>query len=369
MKPYGAGSLFAICTLLAACDPRPKESLASEAVRGHIDSGKEDRVKLVDFRKIDGQEAELLGVKIYAMEFTAAAEFTDEAWVTTGGSIMEPNVRITTTPIEQTPSTCGQSLNACFSQTPRRASKGDRIDLAGTVTFEKKESGWSVAAVDVSMPNGVLLSEYNPASPGPATHLSDERLAAAESTRSGWVTESWNRPDASVCQAALSSSIVLRIADGGEDAYVGDVYGKQGTSGEEALSFGGWGDHYYSYLRFSTPPKLRSGIKRAVLCVFATAVPKNDPGLVLSLVTEEWNAGALSIASRPEHRELGPAGSIQPGWNAFDVTTWVADWSSGRNPNYGWVFVPRFNDEANGAFASAEAKDESHRPRLVIEGG
>jgi len=117
---------FAIVSV--GCSGRPTESLAREAVKTRLAAGSTSRIELVDFVKTDGQAAEMAGVKVYTMKFTAAARFLDEAYFTTGGSIVEPDININTKPISETPRTCGQDLRACFSQAPLRTRKGDRIN-------------------------------------------------------------------------------------------------------------------------------------------------------------------------------------------------------------------------------------------------
>lgn len=99
----------------------------------------------------------MFGVQMYEMDFTAAAEFVEDAWYTTGGLVMQPDVHINTKPIAETPKTCGQDPSACFSQTPLRATKGDRIRLAGKATFEKRESGWRVVSVSLTLPEGAEI--------------------------------------------------------------------------------------------------------------------------------------------------------------------------------------------------------------------
>ena len=71
-------SLSAI--VLTGCNggrPSPKE--AEQALRNSIDEGRQARLQLVSFRKVDGQSAELMGVKIYNYMFAAEAEFVANA--------------------------------------------------------------------------------------------------------------------------------------------------------------------------------------------------------------------------------------------------------------------------------------------------
>lgn len=144
--------------VVSGCGGRPSTSLALEAVESRIDGGSSTRVRVVAFQKIDGQAGEVFGVQVFTMNFTAAAEFAEDAFYTTGGSIMQPEVQIVSKPIGEAPRSCAQALAACFSQAPLRATRGGRLRLAGTVTFTKKESGWQVAGITVSLPDGAETS-------------------------------------------------------------------------------------------------------------------------------------------------------------------------------------------------------------------
>lgn len=177
------------------------------------------------------------------------------------------------------------------------------------------------------------------------------------------------RVDPSACAAARTGSTrVISVDQGGQDAFVGDVYVTQGAPGARALSFGGWGDHYYDYLRFDLPGDWATRAARtAVLCLFATAVPRNDPQLEIRMVGDRWDQAGLSITSRPTHGTTGICfGTAVAGWNAVDVSSIVARWASGRAPNHGIVLLPKANNQTNGAFASGKADDRDKRPRLIL---
>ena len=139
-----------ILTVVAGCSGTPAVSLGRDAVSSRFDGGKSTRVTLVDFSKTDGQASELMGVRLYMMQFTAVAEFTDDAYYTTGG-VMQPNDDILTRPASKTPPNCQQNLAACLSERPVLAKKGDRLTFSGSATFEKRESGWHVVHVEMSL--------------------------------------------------------------------------------------------------------------------------------------------------------------------------------------------------------------------------
>ena len=106
------------------------------------------RIKLVKFQKINGAQGELQGFKIYALEFDAEIEFTENCkWVT---GFMESALSFQTTkapPQDQG----GMAGFMEASQNPGQiVNKGQRVQLAGVVRFVKKEKGWSAERVELS---------------------------------------------------------------------------------------------------------------------------------------------------------------------------------------------------------------------------
>src|SRR5687768_2596936 len=93
----------AVLAAVLGCNSRPSVSEAESAVAAQLDGGETSRVRLVDFRKIEGQAGEVMGVQVYSMDFTATVQFAEDAWYTTGGSIMQPEVHINTRPIGEVP--------------------------------------------------------------------------------------------------------------------------------------------------------------------------------------------------------------------------------------------------------------------------
>lgn len=149
--PMLVGAVLVLGT--TGCSDRPSESLAREVFSHKIDDGHSTRLRVVEFAKSDGQSSELAAVKMYNMTFAATLEFAEDAFYTTGGSIMQPEVSINTASIANVPPTCAQNFAACVSQTPMRAAKGDKLKVKGTASFEKSESGWHVSNLTISLPD------------------------------------------------------------------------------------------------------------------------------------------------------------------------------------------------------------------------
>lgn len=137
-------SAVTLTLVLSACGGPPGAGLVEETLAARIDKGSTDRLKLVEFEKVNGQEAELFGVAMYSMDFTGVAEFQDEAYYSASSGIMG-DASITTRPGTERPKTCAESIAACVSAPPKHANRGDRLLLEGTASFEQTENGWQLS--------------------------------------------------------------------------------------------------------------------------------------------------------------------------------------------------------------------------------
>jgi hypothetical protein len=174
------------------------------------------------------------------------------------------------------------------------------------------------------------------------------------------------RVSPSTCSAAPAE--IVRLDAHGQDTFVGNVYHQAGAPISATISFGGWGDYYFAYLQFALPPRSsRPPGGKAILCLFATITARNDPGLLVGVVSDVWIGRSLTLATLPRHELVAEFGPVVRGWNALDVTPLFDGWTTGEIPNHGLVLVPQNNNEANGAFASSEAPDPATRPRLVLQ--
>ncbi len=150
-----ADYFLSACLVLhcVGCTDRPNEDVVREVVGARIDNGISSRLKLSSFSKTDGVRSEVSGVKAYTMMFKASVEFSDDAYYTTGGSMVEPDVVIVTRPATNAPRTCSQDLTACLSQGPMFASKGERFDVTGSATLQRTEAGWHVTGLALNLPD------------------------------------------------------------------------------------------------------------------------------------------------------------------------------------------------------------------------
>src|SRR5450759_1931603 len=68
-----------VCLLLSACGTdRPATETAKAALQGNITGPLAGQLRLADFQKTDGQAKEVMGVKVYELEFRATIEFLDD---------------------------------------------------------------------------------------------------------------------------------------------------------------------------------------------------------------------------------------------------------------------------------------------------
>ena len=127
----------------AGCGSRPPSAEAAEAaMRSTIDNGSEVRLRMVSFQKTDGRAMEVMGVKAYDIIFRADAEFVSNAMFSVGMPLVSEGSQITTSDYRAPAAGFSWDDFLSSSQGARRASKGDRLRLTGSVSFEARESGW-----------------------------------------------------------------------------------------------------------------------------------------------------------------------------------------------------------------------------------
>lgn len=130
------GGLVALLTFLACASSLPSSQAAEEMVRQAIDKGDQQRLRLTTFRKTDGKSMEFMGVSGYELMFEATAEFSTAVLFTREG--VSAMSAITTSPVNDPPDRWVSQPETGFPF----AMKGDRLNLKGTVSFERRESGW-----------------------------------------------------------------------------------------------------------------------------------------------------------------------------------------------------------------------------------
>jgi len=145
-------TILACASACGAALPSPDD--ARGVLQQRLDGGNESRLQLTPFQKTDGRSLEVMGVKVYELMFRAAATFKDDALfavaggATVFGTSLDGQVdRITTSPYKARTGNFMQDFGLDFNNL-RPARKGDNLDLAGKISFERRESGW--VATDTS---------------------------------------------------------------------------------------------------------------------------------------------------------------------------------------------------------------------------
>lgn len=133
----------------SGCGPaRPSESSGEAALRARLDGGNDERISLQSFKKTDGQLADVMGVKIYKMDFKAQIEFRADALYKTGGLLGGAVDHLETRAKPATQGFWDQWLSSMVAA-ERLGCKGQILELSGEILFESKESGWNASRAEI----------------------------------------------------------------------------------------------------------------------------------------------------------------------------------------------------------------------------
>jgi hypothetical protein len=190
-------TLFLLILLLSpelACGlGTPSAADGESAIRAAINNESAGRIKLVSFKKTDAVEGELMGFKIYGLEFQIEIEFLENCrWVDYGLGGTGPTLHTA----KLTPKNSNNSLtqfNENLQNPGTDVTRGQHVNVAGTVRYVKKESGWVldevrlsqvVSAGDNSSPRSA--TEATPSAPSEATASTtrQEAIIASRAARS-----------------------------------------------------------------------------------------------------------------------------------------------------------------------------------------
>lgn len=98
--------------VLSSCSSKPSESKAREDLSKRLEKQFEGKVELIDFEKVNAVDRELLGQKMYIMEYNATLRALEECLVYS------------------------------VTNKPTIAKKGEEIEFSNTMTYMKTEEGW-----------------------------------------------------------------------------------------------------------------------------------------------------------------------------------------------------------------------------------
>ncbi len=124
--------------LISGCSSTPSQSDAKQIIQQRIDKLSGGRIKLISFEKTNGQEGQLLGVKLYSLEYACVIEFLEDCkWI--------PEFRTAKlTKSQDFWEKFREDLNNMGRQS-RPVKKGEKAKVAGQIVFEKTEKGWREA--------------------------------------------------------------------------------------------------------------------------------------------------------------------------------------------------------------------------------
>jgi len=173
------------------------------------------------------------------------------------------------------------------------------------------------------------------------------------------------------CYWGLSASaeeiVVQPGPEDGTDAWITSVYYGGGRD-DQNLKVGGWGDYYYSMIKFNID-NLPTDATSVKLYLYAIKWSDYAPiSMYLDRITSPWDENT-KWASRPSFSNNGTILAPTPyTWYIIDITEQYSGWKSGAFENYGIQLRPTNNwHTLSGFYTSDYMEDPSLRPKLVIE--
>ena len=142
-----------VCAVLSGCSGSPSASTGTQAIEDLIKKDSEGRIRLVQFRKTNGQLAEVMGMKAYILEYEAEVEFLEACkWNirTFAGAIMDDQASFRTTKSTKRAGNELAKFTELVTNPGTEVSKGQKFKLVGAIQFEQKEKGWWVDGVKVT---------------------------------------------------------------------------------------------------------------------------------------------------------------------------------------------------------------------------
>jgi len=158
-----------------------------------------------------------------------------------------------------------------------------------------------------------------------------------------------------------------------QDTYYGTVYDTGGAPNADNLKHGGWGDYYYSFLRWdlsSAPVDQKTLWARYGLKVYSSAT--NNPSSLLYIVTSQWDEADPTTATPPTYTSSGSMYVSSPitigagNWDIKEITHIYRLWQNGTYANYGITIRPTNNVDSVSSYYSSDHATEANRPYLEV---
>jgi hypothetical protein len=167
-----------------------------------------------------------------------------------------------------------------------------------------------------------------------------------------------------------AATVTLQPGHEGVDLWITDTfsYGSDYGVDDDKLQVGGWGDQYFSLIKFdltNAPAHADSAILQ--LYSFSTQNDGTYTGMYLDRLTSAWNEDIGWYNGKPSFVSQTQLPAPQPNqWYSIDVTSLYNGWKSGQS-NYGIQLRPIqwcCHNSAN--FRSSDYVNSAYRPKLVI---
>lgn len=124
---------------------KPSESNAKNIIEQKVNQESEGKIRLVSFRKTNGQTREVYGVKVYVLEYEAVIEFLDDCKWLTVDPFSARHIGFKTVQTKRSAEKKGGYWAGWMNltQTPgTEHKKGERQNYFSSIRFEKTEKGW-----------------------------------------------------------------------------------------------------------------------------------------------------------------------------------------------------------------------------------
>ncbi len=135
--------------ILTGCSSTPSASNGEQAIQDRIKQESEGRIKLTEFQKTNGQQREVMGVKMYALEFDAQIEFTEDCKWITGMFGQQLSFRTSKPAAQKQTGFDWKTFREAADNPGTMVAKGQKVKISGVVRFVKKEKGWAVEGIQL----------------------------------------------------------------------------------------------------------------------------------------------------------------------------------------------------------------------------
>lgn len=201
------------------------------------------------------------------------------------------------------------------------------------------------------------------------------------STPSVWTTASAVYIVFAMCAVAFGGQFIVQPGpDESKDIWTTSCY-PNGTNNDrtangvtdERLWVGGWGDYYYTYIRFDLS-SLPTHANSAYVQFFSYRGPHarfSNVAMFLDRIDQDWDydhaRGILRWTDRPTGINLRVIEAPKvDAWYSIDITDLYNQWQTGTHPNNGIGLRPKGNWDQFNYFWSSRYTNSALRPRLVV---